>query len=73
MLIYGEPDTGKELIAREIHRRSRRAGGPLVRVACEAICEADLAEALAGGRPGTDRAAPAPCTCWSRPAKARCC
>jgi DNA-binding NtrC family response regulator len=62
VLIYGEPDTGKELIAREIHRRSWRAGGPLVRVACEAICESDLAEALAGGRPDADRAAGAPRT-----------
>ena len=57
VLICGEPDTGKELIAREIHRQSRRANGPFVRVACGSIREADLAETLfgrgdAGRRPG---------------------
>ncbi len=48
VLIRGEPDTGKELIAREIHRRSRRAAGPFVRVACGALCEAELAERIFG-------------------------
>ena len=37
VLILGESGTGKELVAREIHRRSRRAEGPLVRLNCAAV------------------------------------
>ena len=50
VLISGEPDTGKELVAREIHRCSRRAAGPLVRVACASLREPDLGESLFGDR-----------------------
>ena len=39
VLIYGESGTGKELAATEIHRRSDRKQGPLVRVNCAAIPE----------------------------------
>lgn len=37
VLILGESGVGKELIAREIHMRSPRADGPLVKVNCASI------------------------------------
>jgi len=37
LLIGGESGVGKELVAQGLHRRSRRAGGPLVTVNCAAI------------------------------------
>ena len=37
VLILGDTGTGKELVAHEIHRRSARKDGPLVRVNCASI------------------------------------
>ncbi|HUL60446.1 MAG TPA: sigma-54 dependent transcriptional regulator [Anaeromyxobacteraceae bacterium] len=37
VLVLGESGTGKELIAQELHRLSRRAAGPFVKVNCAAI------------------------------------
>ena len=39
VLITGESGTGKELIAREIHKHSRRRDGPFVTVDCGALVE----------------------------------
>ena len=36
LLIYGEPDTGKKRIAREVHLQSRRRSKAFVHVACGA-------------------------------------
>ena len=36
LLIRGEPGTGKELVARAVHARSDRAGGPCITVECKA-------------------------------------
>jgi two-component system, NtrC family, response regulator AtoC len=52
VLILGDSGTGKELVARGIHRSSRRAAGPLVPVNCGGIPETLLESELFGYKKG---------------------
>jgi len=62
VLVTGETGTGKELVARALHRHSRRAAGPFIVLDCSTLPR-DLAEAAilghaAGAFTGATRARP---------------
>jgi DNA-binding NtrC family response regulator len=59
VIIEGETGTGKDLVARMVHRFSRRAGHPFVPVDCGSIApsllESELFGAMRGAYTGADR------------------
>jgi len=52
VLVLGETGTGKELVARALHLRSRRAEGPFVAESCGALAESVLESELFGHEAG---------------------
>jgi len=53
VLILGETGVGKELVANEIHRQSRRADNPFIGVNCSSLPESLIASELFGHEKGS--------------------
>jgi two-component system response regulator AtoC len=53
VLITGETGTGKEMVARSLHKRSPRASGPFIPVDCGAITESLMESELFGHAKGS--------------------
>ena len=53
VLVLGENGTGKEMVARALHRRSQQRGGPFVPINCNAIPENLLESELFGHERGS--------------------
>lgn len=62
VLIYGEPGSGKDLVARTLHELSARASGPFVPVDCSSLrewqFERELFGHVSGAFPGASEPAP---------------
>ena len=52
IIVLGESGTGKELVARQVHRLSRRVDGPFLPINCAALSESLLLEDLFGHAKG---------------------
>ncbi len=64
VLIIGETGTGKELVARKVHKLSNRAAGPFVAVNCGAFSETLLETELFGHEKGSFTGAVAARSGW---------
>lgn len=53
VIVQGETGTGKELVARAIHRQSRRAAGPFVPIDCGAVTPTLIESELFGHEKGS--------------------
>lgn len=53
ILVTGESGTGKELVAAEVHKASKRASGPFIKVNCSALPESIIESELFGHEKGS--------------------